>query len=195
MVLYMIHYYLPFNRLQRQNYRSERSLADAGQLSRGAVRQLLRPARIGNVTVNSIEHLARVFDRDVEVLVSGLDILSDYSSVATAFKVQRDGFDSWKTHLFDFVDEYRRTADARLVILPTPSSSNRRITALLASTVCTLCDELEVSTPRWASLRYFLPTPWFVSGMNSLKASALFESPLHFRANNIFVHSNFLSRV
>ena len=191
----MIHYYLPFNRLQKLSRFSERSLAGAGRLSRGAIRQLLHPARMGNVTVNSIENLAQVFNRDVEVLVGGLDIFSDCSTVATAFKVQRDGFDSWKTHLFDLVDEYRRAADARLVILPPPSSSDRHITALLASTVRTLCEELEISTPRWATLRYFLSTPWFVSGMNSLKASALLESPLHFRANNIFVHSNFLSRV
>lgn len=191
----MIHYYLPFSRLQKLRDLSERHLANAGQLSRGAVRQLLHPARMGNVTVNSIEHLAQVFDRDVEVLVSGLDIFSDCSTVATAFKVQRDGFDSWKTHLFDLVDEYRRTADGRLVILPPPSFSDRRLRALLASTVRTLSEELGVSTPRWATLRYFIPTPWFVSGMNSLKASTLLESPLHFRANNIFVHSNFLSRV
>ncbi len=144
--------------------------------------------------MSSIEHLAQVFDRYVEVTVGGPDIFSDYSTVATAFKIELDGFDSWKTHLFDFVDEFRRTADGRLVILPPPSSFDRRITALIASTVRSLCEELEISTPRWATLRYFIATPWFVSGMNSLKASALVESPLHFRANNIFVHSNFLSR-
>jgi len=190
----MIHYYLPFNRLQKVRQLSERSLAEAARLSRGAVRRLLYPARRGNLTMSSIGHLAQVFDRDVEVLVGGHDIFSDYSTVATAFKIERDGFDSWKTHLFDFVDEYRRTADGRLVILPPPSSCDRRITALLASTVRSLCEELAVSTPRWTTLRYFIATPWFVSGMNSLKASALVESPLYFRANNIFVHSNFLSR-
>jgi hypothetical protein len=35
---------------------------------------------------------------------------------------------------------------------------------------------------------------WFVSETNSLKASALLESPLAFRASNIFVHANFLVR-
>jgi hypothetical protein len=37
--------------------------------------------------------------------------------------------------------------------------------------------------------------PWFVSGMESLKAIALVESPLPFRLRKIFVLENFLSRV
>jgi hypothetical protein len=191
----MSRYYLPFTHLHKLHQLSERGLAQAAMLSRGAVRQLLYPARKGNVTMSSIEHLAQAFDRDVEVVVGGSDIFSEYSSVATALKIERDSFDSWKTHLFNFVDEFRRTMDGRLVILPPPSCCDRRITALLASTVRALCEELDISTPRWATLRYFIPTPWFVSGMNSLKASALLESPIHFRANNIFVLSNFLSRV
>ena len=36
--------------------------------------------------------------------------------------------------------------------------------------------------------------PWFVSGMENLKAIALAESPLRFRIRKIFVLSNFLSR-
>jgi hypothetical protein len=39
-----------------------------------------------------------------------------------------------------------------------------------------------------------LSEPWFVSGMENLKASALLESPLPFRRNNVFVLGNFLSR-
>jgi hypothetical protein len=37
--------------------------------------------------------------------------------------------------------------------------------------------------------------PWFVSGMENLKAITLVESPLHFRRRKIFVLGNFLSRV
>jgi hypothetical protein len=36
--------------------------------------------------------------------------------------------------------------------------------------------------------------PWFVSEVNSLYAMALFDSPLAFRNNNIFVLENFLNR-
>lgn len=191
----MIRYYLPFTHLHKLHQLSERGLAQAAMLSRGAVRQLLYPARRGNVTMSSIEHLAQVFDRDVEVVVGGSDIFSEYSTVATALKIERDSFDSWKTHLFNFVDEFRRTMDGRLVILPPPSSCDGRITALLASTVRALCEELDISTPRWATLRYFIPTPWFVSGMNSLKASALLESlrPSRFRQIGSMMQQRVLS--
>jgi len=189
----MIRYYLPFDRLQRLRNFSERGLAHAAGLSRGVVRQLLHPTQ-GNLTISSIDRLAQLFDRDVEVVVTGSEILSDYSTVATAFKIERDGFDSWKIHLFDLVDEFRRTMDGRLVILPPPNSVDPRIAALSASTVRALCEEIGICAPRWATRRHFLSKPWFVSGMNSLKASALIESPLAFRANNIFVQSNFLER-
>ena len=189
----MIQFYLPFSHLRRQCRLSERVLAGRAALSRSALRALANPA-VGNVTVGSVTKLAACFERDVEVVLSAQEIFSEYSTVAVAYKIERDGFDSWKTHLFDFVDEFRRTADARLVLLPPPASSDQRIVALISSVVRALCEELGMSAPAWASRRHFLATPWFVSGMNSLKASALLEAPLHFRANNIFVHENFLAR-
>lgn len=190
----MIRYYLPFGHLRKLKKLSERELAQAAALSRGAVRQLLHPAE-GNLTMSSIVHLAEAFGRDVEVVVGGADIFTDYSTIAIAIRIEQDGFDSWKTHLFNFVDEFRRTADARLALLPPPPSTDKRIAALLASTVRVLCEELGIATPRWAMLRHFLPKPWFLAGMNSLKASALLESPLPYRANNIFAHANILDRL
>lgn len=189
----MIQFYLPFAHLRRRRRLSERELAERAALSRSAVRGLANPLA-GNVTVGSVEKLAACFECDVEVVLSSRELFSEYSTVAIAYKIERDGFDSWKTHLFDFVDEFRRTADARLVLLPPPSSSEQRIVALLSSVVRVLCEELGMRPPLWASRRHFLASPWFVSGMNSLKASALLESPLPFRANNIFVHENFLVR-
>lgn len=186
----MIRYYFPTPQLQKL---SERDLAQAASLSRGAIRQLLRPTK-SNLTMSSIDQLAKVFNRDVEVVMSNPELFTEYSTVATAYAIERDGFGSWKTHLFNFVDEFRRTEDARLALLAPPSPTDKRIVALLASTVRTLCEEIEVSTPRWAMLRHFLPKPWFVAEMNSLKASALIETPLAYRTNNIFVLSNFLTR-
>lgn len=191
---YMIYYYLPFGHLRVNQRLSEHDLARAASLSRGAVRQLLNPQQ-GNLTMSSIDHLAQAFERDVEVITGCSKIFPEYSTLATCMKIETDGFDSWKLHLFNFVDEFRRTADARLVILPPPSSTDKRIYALLASTVKALCEELEIATPHWATLRRFLEKPWFVAGLQSLKASALLESPLPYRANNIFVHANFLDRV
>lgn len=189
----MLQSFLPFQKLRRSKKLSERALALSASLSRGAVRDLLSPSG-RNVTVNSVNQLAEHFGRDVAIIVTPPTILSEYSTIAGALKVERDGFDSWKIHLFDFVDEFRRTVDARLLLLPPPSSSDERLQALFASVVVSLCEEVEVDSPTWAKKRYFLPEPWFVSGMQSLKATALLESPLPFRRNNIFVLENFLTR-
>mgnify|MGYP006291176915 CR=1 FL=1 len=189
----MIHFYLPFSYLRRELKLSERAITERAELSRGAVRHLENPST-GNVTMNSISQLAAVLERDVEVVVSSKDLLSEYSTVAVALHIQRDGFDSWKTHLFDFVDEFRRTVDPRLIILPPPSGTDIKIAALIASTVRSLCEEVSIDTPSWALRRRFLSKPWFVAEVNSLKASAILEAPIPFRANNIFVLENFLER-
>lgn len=189
----MIRFYLPFSHLRRVPQLSERTVMLMSGLSRGAVRQLESPST-GNVTINSIHKLASIFERDVDVLVGSQEIFSEYSTVAIALKIARDGLDSWKTHLFDFVDEFRRTVDARLIILPPPGGTEDKIAALIASTVRALCEEVSIDTPSWALRRRFLPKPWFVAEINSLKASAILESPIQFRANNIFVHDNFLAR-
>ena len=189
----MIQYYLPFSFLRRERRLSERELTRASALSRGAVRQLMSPIE-ANPTMSSIDQLAQLFGRSVDVLLCADEVLSEYSVVAAALAINRDGFDSWKTHLYNFVDEFRRSADARLVALPPPSATDRKIVALFASTVQMLCKEIGISSPQWAIRSYFLESPWFVAGMQSLKASALVESPFPFRLNNIFVHENFLSR-
>ena len=109
-------------------------------------------------------------------------------------KISRDGFDSWKLHLMNFVDEFRRSADMRLVLLPPVMDFDKRLKSLLASTVSALCAEIESAPPDWVFLDHYLNRPWFVAEMESLKASALQESPYHFRCNNIFTLANFLKR-
>ena len=52
----------------------------------------------------------------------------------------------------------------------------------------------KVDIQRWEKL-YGLDKPWFVSGFENLKSTALIESPLNFRKRNIFVLGNFLTRV
>jgi transcriptional regulator with XRE-family HTH domain len=192
-VYYMIHFHLPFAFLRRASDLSERSVADAGKISRGTLRQV-EQLEISNVTARSLSQVAEHFNRDVDVVLSCAEIFSEYSSVALFYKIERDGFDSWATHLFDLVDEFRRTLDTRLILLPPPKQTDLKLIALVASTVKALCDEVEIAAPSWACKRYYLPVPWFVSEMNSLKASALLESPLPYRANNIFVLNNFLER-
>jgi len=100
----------------------------------------------------------------------------------------------WKGPFFDFIDDFRRSPDAASIEqAPVPGLSPRML-ALLASTVEELCAERGMSPPLWCAGVRALREPWFISGMESLKASALAESPARFRRRNIFTLSNFLQR-
>ncbi|HEY84127.1 MAG TPA: hypothetical protein G4N96_03305, partial [Chloroflexi bacterium] len=57
-----------------------------------------------------------------------------------------------------------------------------------------LCAELGLEPPEWLSTVPASPEPWFVSGLENLKAITLVETPVWFRARKIFVLENFLSR-
>ena len=105
-----------------------------------------------------------------------------------------DGFDSWKIHLFNFVDAFRATHNSELLIEPPAGELNDQLRALCASTVEALCDEADMKPPAWCAGIPALRNPWFVSGIENLKVSALVESPARFRTRNIFVLDNFLMR-
>ena len=185
-------YCAPFRALIEDKGLSERRLCELSGLSRSAIRGLLSGSE--RLNMSSVIRLSEHFDSRVTLLISGESGLSECSILASCFKIERDGFRSWKIHLMDFVDEFRRTLDPQLILLSVPSFVSLKLKALLASTVSSLCEEIKMSSPDWARRRYFLETPWFVSEMNSLVASALIESPLQFRRNNIFVLDNFLER-
>ncbi len=111
-----------------------------------------------------------------------------------AGKPPAQGVTDW-VPFFDAVDEVRRSRrfDA-LKRLYSRSRRTRERALLLNATACSLAAELGDAPPWWAVRPLVLPEPWFVSGMENLKASALIESPLPFRRNNVFVLGNFLSR-
>jgi hypothetical protein len=99
----------------------------------------------------------------------------------------------WYVPFMDFVDEFRRSRDLRLVGTPWPLD-HPCYDALLASTIEYLCDEQGLEPPAWV---WEVPSPrdpWFVSGLENLKATALVQSPAHFRRRKIFVLENFLDR-
>jgi len=100
----------------------------------------------------------------------------------------------WVVHLMDFVDDFRYYKDLRAVSNPFDLTNNK-MDALLASTAQYICDELKLETPEWILAVPACRDPWFVSGMESLKAIALVESPVQFRIRKVFVMENFLSRV
>lgn len=101
---------------------------------------------------------------------------------------------NWVVVLMDFVDDFRYYKDPSAITQPFELSSER-YDALLAATAHYLCDELHLETPRWILEIPACKEPWFVSGMESLKAITLMESPLPFRLRKIFVLENFLQRV
>ena len=188
----MIHITFPLPALLQRARLTERSLAILAQVSRGCLRSV--SAGDESCSLSSIAKIAEALGQKVSLIVSSEEGLSEYSIVAISLKIERDGFDSWKIHLMEFVDEFRRSLDGRLIILPPLTGFDKKLTALLASTVASLCFENGLQTPEWTRKSYYLPSPWFLSGMQSLKASAILESPLAFRRNNIFVQDNFLER-
>lgn len=100
----------------------------------------------------------------------------------------------WKIHLFDFVDDFR--ASRELTALTEPFElSDDKTDALLASTAESLCHELNLEAPRWLREIPACRQPYFVSGVENLKATAIVQSPLRFRIRKIFVLENFLERV
>lgn len=100
----------------------------------------------------------------------------------------------WRVWLMDFVDDFRYYRNAEM-IAESFELNDDKIDALLASTVEYLCDELNIELPEWLNEIPSCDEPFFVSGIENLKATAIVESPLRFRIRKIFVLENFLSRV
>jgi hypothetical protein len=182
----------PILKLSERANLSERSLSEKARISRACLRQLRGDE--SNITIESVCRVAEFFGREVEVLVAPARTASEFSVVATSYKILRDGFESWRIHLMDLVDEFNRAYDPRLLLLPPPDGFDKRLYALFASVTRFMCELAGMTPPSWSTARYYLERPWFVSGMESLKASALLESPTAFRNNNIFVLRNFIDR-
>ena len=179
--------------LRKKNRYSEQQVtADVG-IARATLRLCEKDLR--KVKISILEKVAELFNYHIFIAPVPQSIAkSDYSTVAVSLAVINDGFDSWKIHFFNLVDEFRRSPDIRLVMLPPVSGLDTKLQALLASIVETLCHEVDYEAPDWVKKTYFLSKPWFLSGMESLKASAIVESPLEFRRHNVYVDSNILSR-
>lgn len=114
-----------------------------------------------------------------------------------ALKETRDKMISDKGHavlyLLEFVDDFRRRLDPKALEEPF-AACDERLDALAAATAEELCREAGIEPPAWIYEIPACPTPWFVSGLESLKAIALVESPVAFRRRKIFVLENFLAR-
>lgn len=102
--------------------------------------------------------------------------------------------DFWKIALMNFVDDFRYHKNTEAIAEPI-TLSEKKIDALLASTAESLCDEMNLEIPKWLNEISACDEPYFVAGLENLKATTLVQSPLRFRIRKIFVLENFLSRV
>ncbi len=95
-----------------------------------------------------------------------------------------------------FLDEFR-SGDERTrtrMIAEGPKRPGRR-EGLVASIVSALCREVAMEPPRWVA-EIYSPEPYFVlpAASSSLRLRLMLESPPPFRARNVFVPENYLSR-
>jgi len=100
----------------------------------------------------------------------------------------------WKIPFMDFVDDFRRHKNPEMISEPFVSD-DEKIDAVFASAIEYLCDEMKIAVPDWLDNIPACREPYFVSGIENLKATALVESPLRFRIRKVFVMENFLHRV
>jgi hypothetical protein len=109
--------------------------------------------------------------------------------------------DSFDRCLANFLDAFYAapTADALaaepVLLAPGGGERGRLQDAYLAATAEELAREFHFPSPRWtAGEPRVLHRPWFATPLASVRAVLLLESPPSFRARNIFVSANALSR-
>lgn len=174
---------------------SQRRLAGLSRLSYKTV-QLLESGR-HDPQLSTIEAVARALGHPAASVSRHIEALLQQpvdSIVAISERLAQETGVSWKTVLFDFVDAFRRTPARHYIDAPPADAIAPRMRTLLASTVDALCEEQHCAPPWWCDGVPCLPEPWFVAELESLKAIAVAESPVHFRKRNIFVLGNFLER-
>jgi hypothetical protein len=102
--------------------------------------------------------------------------------------------------LADFIDEFNRADMAKKQQMvkgfPFEKITDKKYAAYIAAAVEELCYRNNMDIPEWVfDKKYRLKEPFFVGGLESLKAFLIAESPVSFRRRNIFVSENVLKRV
>lgn len=109
--------------------------------------------------------------------------------------------DSFDRSLANFLDEFYLAPQAAAISQEPPPLAGqggdlgRVQDAYLAATAEELARHYSLPVPRWtASEARKLHRPWFASPLAAVRAVLLLESPPAFRARNLFVSENALSR-
>ena len=145
---------------------SERDLAQLAGISRETLRRIERGDL--DYRLDTLNKIAASVHCSLQCLfIPEQEGICDYSTVSVSLKVVHDGFNSWKIHFMELVDEFRRTMDQRLVLLPPVTTLPLQLKALLAAIVSSLCTESSMEPPLWAQKIYFLECPWFIADMES----------------------------
>lgn len=117
-------------------------------------------------------------------------------TVAELLRVLADDRHDAGLHVNAFVDAFRGAAPAQraAMIADGPVRSGRH-EGLVAAIVSALCREVELRPPLWVE-RTHSPEPYFVFPARgfALRLRLMLESPPPFRARNVFVPENYLSR-
>lgn len=174
---------------------SQRGLARRAEMSYKAIQLMERPGH--DMRLSSLAKVTQALGLPVGGVSQAIQafLLEERDSFRSAsLRIIQDGFSSWKVHLFDSVDTFQRHPAVSLIASPPAPGLELRLQALVAGIVDTLADGAAIDRPWWTEAVGPLERPWFVSGMENLKATALAESPLHFRKRGVFVLGNFLER-
>lgn len=180
---------------REQNGYSQRALAKKARVSFRTY-QLLEWQK-HNPRLSTLEKISKAFHNPAAALS---DVVFEFlaepkDSLAQASRHMAKTPKNWMMPFFEFVDAFRKNRNLNLITTPPTKRLNLNLAALCAATVETLCDEAHLPTPEWVFTTPNLAAPFFVAGVENLKATALVESPLAFRKRGIFVLKNFLERM